>query len=225
MEKYTTEDVRDLDCVFLATIAGADYYELRQIMRVDGQQRAVIGRASDWPMIQRDAENAELAALLTASERRSLDADTHCVELLSRLSAYAEHIAALEACLADANAPAPQIAPPEAAQASIAQWEAPDDGKVPCDHPGCHDRVKLQGRGAHKRHKHGVAGLIGHKPSAKQASAITPSPNAWALAESPWRCAECGTDTHAPSIERTALCIRCVVAAVEPRTNGHRAVA
>lgn len=53
-------DVRELDCQKLASIAGADYYEVRQILRVSGEERAIVGRASDWPIISRDARIAEL---------------------------------------------------------------------------------------------------------------------------------------------------------------------
>lgn len=57
---YQQLDVRELDCQKLASIAGNDYYEVRQIVRDDGQKRVIVGRASDWPIISRDARIAEL---------------------------------------------------------------------------------------------------------------------------------------------------------------------
>ncbi len=101
MEHFTTTDARDLDWLFLGTVAGADYYEQRLILKVDGQQRAVVGRASDWPLIELRARNAELVSLLRASEQRSVEADCHVSELLTRLSVYQEHIAALEAAIGE----------------------------------------------------------------------------------------------------------------------------
>lgn len=111
MNEYTTHaqlDIRELDNLFLETIDGADYYEVRQIVRRSNGVRSVIGRASDWPMIRVCAQLAERTALLTASERRSVEADCHVVELLSRLSAFeheiqskSAHIAALEAALSE----------------------------------------------------------------------------------------------------------------------------
>lgn len=101
MDLTTHVDVRDLDRVYLDTIGGCDFYELRQIVKLDNGKQTVIGRASDWPIIAAHARNAELQLLLTASERRSVEADCHVAELIARIGVYQEHIAALEAALGE----------------------------------------------------------------------------------------------------------------------------
>lgn len=215
MNEYTT-DVRDLDNLFLETIGGDDYYEVRQIVRRANGVRSVIGRASDWPMIRVCAQLADRTALLIASERRSVDADCHVVELLTRLSAYAEHIAALEAALAEATL----ITDPEAEtaeQAFVERVEIVKDGKVPCDE--CDARVWPRGLTNHKRLK--------HRASAPDVAA-TPVHirEALELPESPWRCELCHEHTHARSLQQPALCIRCVVEAVDHANgNGHQVAA
>jgi len=246
----TTPDVRDLDCVYLATIAGRDYFELRQIVRQDSSVRSVIGRASDWPLIERDARIAELTALLTASEQRSVEADVHCVELLSRLSAYEELFAVT---------PPPE---PRIAAAADAPAPARSDGRIPCDYPGCLDWVKPRGLHTHKRQAHGITGLIGHKGHAPEPSmderrkcpyctsrpkgegmqshiarahpehaptravATPPAPIAIALGERPWVCEQCHESTHARSLKVPNLCIRCVVSLADVAlTNGHSVAA
>jgi hypothetical protein len=158
----TTPDIRDLDCLYLATIGGCDYYETRQIVKVDNGVRRVVGLASAWPVIQRDARIAELTALLVASERRSVEADCYVVELTARLSAYDELFAL--------HPPAePPIEPPIESPiepAAPAARESPDvrlaldrctDGRIPCDYPGCLDWVKPRGLPIHKRQAHGVS--------------------------------------------------------------------
>jgi len=249
----TTTDVRDLDCLFLATIGGADYYEVRQIVRSAGGVRSVVGRASDWPLIHRDARITELTTLLTASEQRSVEADCHVAELLARLSACEEQIAAA--------APAEKAEESPAAPAQLRH----DDGKIPCDHPGCLDWVSPRGLGIHKRKAHGIVGETGHKPSMaadqshsqdKQkkcpycrsrpklsgldahiarehpehttivAVATHAPPIVLALGERPWACDRCHESTHARSLKDPALCIRCVVASADAaHTNGHLAAA
>jgi hypothetical protein len=241
----TTPDVRDLDCLYLATIGGCDYYETRQIVRSDNGVRSVVGLASDWPIIQRDVRIRELTALLVASERRSVEADCHVAELLARLSAYEELFAVT----------------PMAAGVEVVEV-ARDDGKIPCDHPDCLDWVKPRGLAAHKRQAHGISitgalsaskaalgadsappmrrkcpycnerpkvvGLDAHikrkHPNEALASTDAP-PIAIAPIETPWRCASCGGDAHARSLKDPNLCIRCVVAHAVPLTNGHLAAA
>lgn len=167
MNEYITTDIRDLDSLPLGKVHGSHYYEQRLVLRIapDGT-RAIVGKASDWPLIKLQAENAELTMLLVVSEERSIDADCHVSELVGRISCYERHIAALEQALAETQPP-PQIAPAEAesAEAAFVQVAAPvlRDGKVSCDHPGCDARVKPRGLPTHKRQAHGVAGLIGHK--------------------------------------------------------------
>jgi hypothetical protein len=223
MNEYTTTDVHDLDCVPLARIGGETYYELRQIVRDNGVRREVAGRASEWPLIEARAQRDEYAALLVASEERSIDADCQVVELLTRIDAYAQHIAALEAALAEAALP--RITPPEAEiveQAfvqAVSAPAAPDDGRIPCDYPGCDARIKPRGLLNHKRLAHGQA-LAAPAPAP-----VTPPEIALELGEAPWRCAQCHLDTHTRSIERPAFCIRCVLAAIEPHTNGHQVAA
>jgi hypothetical protein len=117
MNEYTT-DVRDLDNLYLATIANTDYYEVRQIVKVANGRRETVGRASDWPIIQRDAQIAELSWLIASQERGRAEQDVLMVELACRLSAFEDelanattqignlkaHIAALEAALAETAA-------------------------------------------------------------------------------------------------------------------------
>jgi hypothetical protein len=237
----TTPDVRDLDCLFLATIGGVDYYETRQIVKQDNGVRSVVGLASNWPLISRDARITELTQLLTASEQRSVEADCHVAELLARLSSYEEQIASA------------------AAEVVEVVERRPEDGKIPCDHPGCLDWIKPRGMAAHKRQAHGVVGTTGHHPSmAADQSPETGArrkcpycrlrpliigmdahiarahpkqppiepPLARALGEPPWRCGSCGKDTHARSTAHPALCIKCVVASADAaHTNGHLAAA
>jgi hypothetical protein len=250
VEHSTTLDVRDLDCLYLATIGGADYYETRQIVRSAGGVRSVVGLASDWPLIQRDARITELTALLVASEQRSVEADCHVAELLARLSAY-------EAQIAIAPAADEAVEP----MAEMAQLR--EDGKIPCDHPGCLHWVDPRGLGIHKRKAHGVIGKTGHRASmaADQSPSVderrkcpycrlrpliidmdahiarahpehlaiverAAGPIAIALGDAPWRCDHCHESTHAWSLKDPALCIRCVVASADaPLTNGRLAAA
>lgn len=243
MSHSTITDVRDLDCVYLATIAGDDYYELRQIARQSGGVRAVVGRASDWPIIQAKAQIRELTALLTASERRSVEADCHVAELLARLSAYEELFALTPA------APTPTPTTPR------------DDGKIPCDHPDCLDWIKPRGMAAHKRQAHGISiiGTVKSTPTKTETggrkkcpyckerpkaiglqahierrhpehipvvAAPAPVPIALALGEAAWRCDACHESTHARSLKEPALCIRCVAAQADAAlTNGHQVAA
>jgi DNA-directed RNA polymerase subunit RPC12/RpoP len=250
----TTPDVRDLDCLFLATIGGVDYYETRQIVKQDNGVRSVVGLASNWPLISRDARITELTQLLTASEQRSVEADCHVAELLARLSNYEEQIEPpiVGQIHADADSESAFIAP-------VSAVAARDDGKIPCDFPGCLDWVKPRGLPAHKRQAHGVVGTTGHHPSmAADQSPETDArrkcpycrlrpliigmdahiarahpkqppiepPIALALGDAPWRCSACHTDAHARSLKDPARCIRCVVASADAaHTNGHLAAA
>lgn len=218
--EYTT-DIRELDNLYLATIGGVDYYEVRQIVKQDNGVRSIVGRASDWPVIEQRAQNADLAALLVASERRSVEADCHCVELLTRLAAYAEHIAALEAAIAEWASAPPQLAPAEANAAeaaflaSIALLEAPG---YPC--PDCPKSFRtFKALGGHRARMHGA-----YKDVLQ--AVPTPTPPI-ALPESPFRCSNCGNDTHARSLETPAICIRCAVGLAERAVNGtgHRVAA
>jgi hypothetical protein len=238
----TTPDVRDLDCLYLATIGGVDYFETRQIVKMDNGVRSVVGVSSAWPLIQRDARIAELTALLVASERRSVEADCHVSELIARLSAYEELFAVSPKAEPMAAAAAIAPAPPQLRH---------DDGRIPCDHPGCLDWVRPRGLGLHKKRAHGVAGEIGHtsaggqkkcpycaaRPKAigldahiKRAhpehTTAAAAPIAIALGERPWVCDHCHESTHARSLKDPALCIRCVVASADAsHTNGHLAAA
>lgn len=191
-------DARDLDCVHLGRVAGADYYELRQILRVSGPERTIVGRASDWPIVSRDARIRELELLVTRATRHASEADGHVVDLIEERDALLARLTAAE-----------QI-PAAVAAAAVGlpldtQGAAPDDGLIACDWPGCSDRVKPRGLGAHKKRAHGVAGSVGHKG-----------------AEPPWRCEACNTSTHTRSLSEPALCMRC--AADKIATNGHQVV-
>jgi hypothetical protein len=248
----TTPDVRDLDCLYLATIGGCDYYETRQIVRSAGGVRSVVGLASDWPLIQRDARIRELTQLLTASEQRSIEADCHVAELIARLSAYEEQLAVSPKAELVAAAAAIAPAPPQLRR---------DDGRVPCDHPDCLDWVKPRGLSAHKRQAHGISitGALNARTAALDADSLPPqrrkcpycrlrplvvgmdahiarahpehttaaaAPIAIALGERPWVCDHCQESTHARSLKDPALCIRCVVASADAsHTNGHLAAA
>jgi hypothetical protein len=238
MNEYTT-DLRELDNLYLATIGGVDFYETRQIVKQDNGVRSVVGRASDWPLIQRDAQIRELTALLTAIERGRAEMDISYVEQACRLSAYKDelddavaatliykaHIAALEAALAETQPPA--LPPSDVAQAeaafvaSIALLEAPKDSRVACDHPGCETRVWPRGVKLHKKRMHGTTLTEPATPDPQ----VLPAPIALELGEPPWRCAQCSSATHARSLKEPSLCIKCVVAAIEPHTNGHQVAA
>lgn len=176
--EHSTTDVRDLDCLYLATIGGCDYFETRQIVRQENGVRRVVGLASAWPVIEARAQRDEYASFVAAFARMQADADNQLLEARAREHTYLDHIAALEACLAEQAAAqtAADIAahptefvvepvPPQV-EALVTRLTQPrDDGRIPCDHPGCMDWVKPRGLPAHKRQAHGVAGLIGHKPS------------------------------------------------------------
>jgi hypothetical protein len=230
MNEYTT-DVRELDNLYLATIAGVDYYEVRQVVRRENGVRSIVGRASDWPLIKLTAENAELAALLVASEGRSVEADCHVAELLARLSAYEEQITALEAEKAEqafkavaadlkaqptefveAPIPAPieQLVKRLQAPKSAPGAELSTDVRRKC--PYCTSRPKVVGLQAHIERAHPEHVTVVAVP--------TVPPIALELGEPPWRCAQCHTDAHARSLKDSARCIRCVVEAAE-HTNGH----
>jgi hypothetical protein len=249
-----TSDVRDLDCLFLATIGGCDYYETRQIVKQDNGVRSVVGLASNWPLISRDARITELTQLLTASEQRSVEADCHVAELLARLSNYEEQIEPpiVGQIHADADSESALVAP-------VSAVAARDDGKIPCDHPGCLYWIKPRGMAAHKRQAHGISitgarsappadtemggrkkcphcnerpkaiGLAAHierKHPETVAIAAVREPIAIALGDAPWRCAQCQSGAHARSLKDPALCIRCVVAHADAaHTNGHLAAA
>jgi hypothetical protein len=139
---------------------------------MDNGVRSVVGVASDWPIIQRDARIRELTQLLVASEQRSVEADCHVSELLARLSAYEELIEPRAS--ADDQPPMEQAihADRNETRESLSACIAPvsavavrDDGKIPCDEPGCLDWVSPRGLGIHKAKAHGVAGRVGHKPT------------------------------------------------------------
>lgn len=210
MSEYTThEGARDLDWLYLATIAGVDYYEQRLILRIDGGQRGIVGRASDWPLIELRARNAELTQLLTKSEQRSVEADCHVVELLSRLSGYQEHIAALEACLTEAL-PREQITAPEAETAEMAfvTAAAPSEPAAPSEIlspdtrrkcPYCRERPKLIGLQAHMERKH---------PDQVEVAII-----AARAAPPAWACATCGSSERR-SIGDPTRCKTCLRASM-----------
>jgi hypothetical protein len=139
--RNSTTDVRELDNLYLATIGGVDFYEVRQIVKMDNGVRSVVGRASDWPLIQRDAQIRELTWLVTSIERARAEQDVAHVEQACRLAATEDqlagavteignlkaHITALEAALAETQPP--QITPPEAetAEAAFVQAAAPTE--------------------------------------------------------------------------------------------------
>jgi len=210
MSEYTThQDARDLDWLYLATIAGADYYEQRLVLRIDGQERQIVGRASDWPLIELRAQNAELTQLLTKSEQRSVEADCHVVELLSRLSGYQEHIAALEACLTEAL-PREQITAPEAETAEMAfvTAAAPSEPAAPSEIvspdarrkcPYCRERPKLRDLQAHMERKH--------------ADQVEVAVIAEMAAPPAWACATCGSSERR-SIGDPTRCKTCLRASM-----------
>jgi hypothetical protein len=227
MNEYTT-DIRDLDCLLLAKIGGAQYYEVHTIVRERDGVRETIGRASDWPLIKERATNAELAALLTATIQHVSESEAHVAELIARQTVYEQHIAALEQALAEMQPP-PTLPPTEIQEAEQAFVQAaapvPRDGKVPCDHPGCDARVWPRGLNAHKTRKHGAD----RQPIAVVAPtpAIALPPIALALGERPWRCANprC-SGAHARSVAQPDLCIRCVVELTDTHlSNGHQVAA
>lgn len=87
MTNLTTYQQREEDVTLLATIAGDRYYELRQIVRERDGVREVVGLASAWPVISRDARIAELEALLTAEQRHAEEAEARVAELLAKQEA------------------------------------------------------------------------------------------------------------------------------------------
>ena len=248
----TVLDVRDLDRIHLARIGGCDYYEVRQIVRDDGRTRQALGLASAWPVIKLTAENAELAVLLTASEERSADADCHVGELLARQSSYEAEIARLRLQLEQATLVPPAVALAATGLTPPQPVEMDADGRVACDYPGCTDRVKPRGLGAHKRRAHGIAGAAGHHPTeaaapawscatcgasddravadetrckacVRSSMAVVSVPLAMALGEPPWRCENCQSSTHTRSLSDPARCMRCAADVIV--TNGHRVAA
>lgn len=208
----TTPDVRDLDCLYLATIGGADYYELRQVVKEENGRRTVIGRASEWLLIEARAQRDEYAALATTSAQQAAESEIHCAELISRLSAYEEHIAALEAALNETAAAAPSLTPPEAERAEQAFVEVaqPSSPAHPC--PDCGKTFATEkALGGHRGRMHGAY---------KQA--VAPAAPDLALVEPPWRCAnpDC-KGAHARSLKDPRLCFACANAEVTAPLNGH----
>lgn len=244
MDNLTTvADVRALDRLYLETIGGSDYYEVRQIVKEDGGRRVVVGLASEWPVISRDALVRELTALLTASEERSANADCHVAELICRIGVYEEHIAALEVALATV-----ELLPALPDVAAVQVPEAPparSDGKVACDWPGCEDRVKPKGLRMHRHRKHGAQQPTFDAPPAppwacascgattgqaigdptrcktclRTSMPVVVAPGDVADIRPPWSCAGCGSDTHTRSLSDPARCMRCAADAIA--TNGH----
>jgi len=211
MSEYTT--LADLvrgepDMTPLATIAGAAYYELRLIVRCQDGRTHLAGRASDWPVIARDARIAELEALLDAERRHAEEAERHVAELIQQL-ALAEQAAPT---LAEAPPPA---APDPPAGASESQPSA----SFAC--PEC-DRSfsRVQGLAAHRTKAHGYRKVAFAAPPT--AVPIVPVVVEAPLVEPPWTCARCASSAHARGVARPSLCIRCNATADEaPHTNGH----
>ncbi|SRR6266508_3734317 len=229
MSEYTT-DVRELDNLYLATIGGADYYEVRQIVKQDNGIRSIVGRASDWPLIEARATCAELTHLLAALERARSEMDVSYVEQACKLSAYADELAGATAeivslkeqlAAADIKArPTEFVAEPREPQveALVARLQAHTPVESPdvrrkC--PYCTSRPMQSGMQAHIERAHPTEVAIVGVPTA---------PIALEMPEPPWRCESCHETTHARSLQQPSLCIRCVVAAVA-HTNGHLAAA
>lgn len=94
----TTADVRDLDCVPLGRVGGADYYEVHSIVRDQGGKREIIGRASEWPTIQARAKAAHFEQVLMQSEN-------HVAQLIQERDALRDEVAMLRAAVLTPAAP------------------------------------------------------------------------------------------------------------------------
>ena len=93
------------DMTPLGTYGGCAYYELRVVVRAEGGRTAVVGRASDWPVIQRDARIAELEQLLAATTQQAAEAERHAAELASQLACHEAATPAAAAAPAPARPP------------------------------------------------------------------------------------------------------------------------
>jgi hypothetical protein len=191
----TLLDVRDLDRLYLATIAGADYYELRQIVKEENGRRAVVGLASAWPVIEARAQKAELERLLTESECHIAELIEEVSTLRLRRGAYEEEIATLRAAVLETPHNPPN--PPEGGnQRECSETEAETfvaplvlSGLVceTCGRGGWKNKRALI---MHRRRKHDIRGNSHPKDSA-------------------WTCAECGATTG-QSIGDPTRCKQCL---------------
>lgn len=189
---------RETDSVLLGTIAGVEYHEMRYVMRKDASgTHQIVGRASDWPLIQLRAENAEQAALLIAATQQAEQADALALAAQSRLSELEAQLAALRAELDQAA-----LIPPALAAAATGLEITP--ALVEPQLLQCPDCVKQfgsnQALGSHRSRAHGYRAAAVESPT-----------------EADWLCATCGKP-GTPSINEPARCKRCVrqVALMEP---------
>lgn len=182
---------REKDAILLGRIGGSTYHEVSYVLKTDSNgTHQIVGRASDWPLIQLRAENTEQAALLIAATQHAEQADQHVVELLARLEAAEQERAALRAELDQAAL----IPPAMAAAATELMIET-----VLLSCPDCAKQFSTsQALGVHRTRMHSV-------------SAVEAAP------DPAWLCAEChkpGT----PSVNEPTRCKACVRSSVRAIT-------
>lgn len=177
------------DAVLLGRIAGSAYHEVSYILRTDPNgNHQIVGRASDWPLIQLRAENAEQAALLIAATQQAEQADALALTLRAQLDAAEARERALRAELDQAA-----LIPPRMAAAATGLVVEPF---VMCPEAGCGKQFKnAQAIIMHRQRAHGY-----------RAAADAPTQESDA---STWLCATCGKP-GTPSVNEPQRCKRCV---------------
>lgn len=213
MADYIT--LRDLtsqekDAVLLGRVGGATYHEVSYILKTDADgTHQIVGRASDWPLIQLRAENAEQAALLIAATAHAEQADQHVVELLARLEAAEQQHTALRAELDQAARIPPAMA---AAATGLEISPVLVEPLVDCPEAGCGKQFKnAQAVVMHRQRMHGY---VSPEPRARQAMITQDDPA--------WRCANptC-KGAYTRSLKNPEYCKLCARLQPLESANGH----
>lgn len=211
---------RESDATLLGTIAGAAYHEICYVLKTEADgSHQIVGRASDWPLIQLRAKNAELGALLTAETAHAAQAEQHVAELLAKQDAAEQHVAALRAELDQAA-----LIPP--AMAAAATGLVVEPAQLTC--PDCPKRFGTsQALAVHRTRAHGTQGTR-KKATKERATKKQPAPlpsiplTPVLLTDNPaWRCAACHQATFARSLRNPDYCQRCAKDLPLASTNGH----
>jgi hypothetical protein len=182
---------REPDAALLGTIAGAEYHEIRYVLKTEADgSHQIVGRAGDWPLIQLRAEKTELEALLTAETAHAAQAEQHIAELLVKQDAAEQHVARLRAELDQAALIPPRVA---AAATGLVVVE-----RVLFSCPACPKQFgSNQALAVHRTRAHGERA----ETKAIESPAEPPA--------SVWTCATC-KQPGTPSINEPDRCKSCV---------------
>lgn len=197
---------REKDAVLLGRIAGSEYHEVSYVLRTDASgAHQIVGRASDWPLIQLRAENTEQAALLIAATQQAEQADALALAAQSRLVELEAQVLALRAALIPpALAAAATGLAVEPARAELQLLQCPECPK---------QFGSKQALATHRANKHGY----------RNPGSVAPTPMAALARENGgWRCANksCpGAFTR--SMKNEDYCTECAKTQPIGSSNGH----